>query len=166
MAQMNGSWQLHTILAIPGLTLLGLTLNRARLHCGASILNTSDQKGNEGLRSSSRIIISFLLLFGAGIVIAYSAQSALLVGIVSSLMYLVPWTKIPVCRFRFFTSSITMFAGAIAWMPLHGNLVHPLFYLAAAWIVLFPPSMMLLLVLVSLPYQFRMSDLVRPKSSL
>jgi hypothetical protein len=96
-----------------------------------------------------------LLLFGAGLVTAILVGSALLLGLVASLMYLVPWAKIPVCRSRFIGSIIIMLAGAIAGLSFDGTPAHPLHYVVAAWTALIFPMCMLLIVLVALPHHYR-----------
>jgi hypothetical protein len=163
-AQMSGSWQLHAILGIPGIALLGLTFYRARLHWAAGIAEMPERTGGRRLPVSTRDFVWYFLLFGTGIVIALSAASAFLLGIVASLMYLVPWAKIPVCRTRFIASSIIMLAGAVAWLALYGKPAHPLHYVVAAWMVLIPPMMMQFFVLVSLPEGYRMREPAQVKN--
>ena len=67
----------------------------------------------------------YLLLFAAGVLVALSTISAVLLGLVALLTYAVPWAKIPVCRARFIVSSIVMLAGAIGSLAVHGKPVHP-----------------------------------------
>jgi len=72
------------------------------------------------------------MLFGAGILVALSTTSALLITVAALLAYLVPWVNIPVCRSHFIASLIVMLAGAIASLALYGKPAYPLHYLIAA----------------------------------
>lgn len=151
-AQVGGSWRFHAALGIPGLALSGLAFHRARLHWRAGAA------GSPGLAHD---FAWCLLLFGIGVLIALSTGRTLLLGIAAPLMYLVPWIKIPVCRTRFIASSIGMLAGALTWLVLYGKPVYPLHYALAAWIALFSPTMMLLLVMGSLPAGYRVREFLR-----
>jgi uncharacterized membrane protein len=99
-----------------------------------------------------------LLLFGTGIVVAGSASSVVLLSIVASLSYLVPWARIPVCRNRFVASSSVTLAGAIACLVFYGKSVAPLHYLVAAWMFTVASMMMTFLVVASLPYGYRVRE--------
>jgi hypothetical protein len=72
--------------------------------------------------------------------------------------YLLPWTRIPVCRARFVVSSLVMLAGTIAWFAIHGRPVQSLYFMIAAWMLYFPSVSMSLLVLVSLDRGYRMRE--------
>lgn len=159
-AQIGGSWHLHTVLGIPGVALSGLAFYRARLHWAASIADLPRLTEGRRLLVSRRDFAWYLLLFGTGIAIAIFAGSILLLGIVASLTYLVPWAKIPVCRIHFTPSAMIMLAGASVWFALHGKLAHPLQYACAAWIVLIPAMLMMFLVIASLPASYRMRESV------
>jgi hypothetical protein len=158
VARMSGSWPTHVILGIPGLTLTGLALYRARLHWSAGITGMPAQAGRRRLLFDIRDLAWYLLLFGIGIVIAQSASSALLFSIVASLMYLVPWARIPVCRNSFITSSTITLGGAIAYIALYGKSVSPMHYLLGAWMITVPVMMMSFLVVVSLPHGYRVRE--------
>jgi hypothetical protein len=154
VVQTGGPWWLHAVFGIPGLTLSGLVLRRARLHWSAGIVD----KGERRLSFNSPDFVWYLLLFGTGIVIALFASSALLLGFVTAMTYLVPWAKIPVCRARFIVSSIITLAGAIALLALYGKPAYPFHYLVAAWTVSSAPMLMFVLVLFSLPTGYRMRE--------
>jgi hypothetical protein len=158
VTRMSGSWVLHVVLGVPGITLSGLALYRARLHWGTGVRETTGQNGSQ--KFSKREFAWCVLLFATGIVIAFSAGSFFLLGIAATLMYLVPWAKIPVCRTRFIVSSVTTLAGAIASLALYGNLGHPLYFVGAAWMVMIPAMTTTFLVVVSLPYGYRISEQV------
>lgn len=152
LMQMRGSWQLHILLGVPGLCLLGLGLYRARLHWLAGQVGKS---GRPAFRT--RDALMYALIFGTGTCIGYlvSAGSLLLLGIAGLLMYCVPWAKVPVCRDRFMMSSVVMLGGALIWLAFHSRPLHPLHYVVAAWAVTGPPAMMLVLVLASLGHGYR-----------
>lgn len=142
-AQMHGAWGLRVFLGVPGVVLSELVLFRARLHwqvisAGMSSLRPRDLRW-------------YVLLLGAGasVGILVSAGSVMLVGMAAAFTYLLPWTKIPVCRDRFAVSSLVMLAGAIAWVVIGGGPAQSLYFVIAAWILYVPPMCMHLLVLVS-----------------
>lgn len=150
--QLRGSWALHVLLGLPGLVLSGLALFRARLHWAATDAD-SPSLCAQGL-------VWYLLLLAAGVCIGilFSAGSALLLGIVAALTYLVPWTKIPVCRTRFGVSSVTLLAGAIACMAIYGRSLPPLHLMVTAWMLFIPPMITQLLVMASLDRGYRIGE--------
>jgi hypothetical protein len=158
LAKMSGSWQLHAIAGLPGLTLSGLALYRSRLHWSADIIPMRAGVERKRLSSRFRDLAWYLLLFGTGVAAGLAARSAFLFGIAASLMYLVQWTKISVCRTRFIVSAIITLAGAFAWLALYGKPIYGLYYVVAAWMVLIPSMFMTLLVLVSLPHGYRVGE--------
>lgn len=158
VAQMGGSWPSHVILGIPGVALSGLALYRARLHWSAGAAGMPGQARGRRLPFDIRDLAWYLLLFGTGIVVAGASGSVVLLGIVASLMYLTPWTRIPICRNRFVTSSIVTLAGAIACLAFYGKSVSPLHYLLAAWMSMVPAMMTSFLVVAWLPYGYRVSE--------
>lgn len=150
-AQVSGSWWLHAVLGIPGMTASGLAFYRARLHWSAGIARSGDRR----LRFNAQDFAWYVVLFSAGIIVALCSGSVFLLGIVAALMYLVPWEKIRVCRTRFSVSSFIALAGAIAWLARNGQSMRSLHYVVAAWLVLIPPMVMLFVVILSLPDQYR-----------
>lgn len=158
VARMGGSLLQHALVGIPGVALTGLALYRAKLHWSAGAAPTPRLEGGLVFPLNVRDFASCVLLFGTGIAVAFSANSALLLCIVVSLMYLVPWARIPVCRNRFISSSVITLAGAIAWLVLHGISIPPVYYLAEAWMVSLAPVLMMCMVLVSLPYAYRVRE--------
>jgi hypothetical protein len=160
-AQVGGSWQLHALVGVPGLALSVLVFYRARIHWSAGIV---DMRERERERRPSLItgdLLWYVMLFGGGIVIALSAMSPLLITPVALLTYLVPWTKIPVCRTHFVISLTIMLAGAITFLAFSGKPAHPLQYLIAEWMVSFISMVMLFAVLFSLPYGYRVRELAQ-----
>lgn len=151
-AQMRGSWRLHVFLGIPGIVLSGLALFRARLHWPAATA------GMPSLRPGAWGGYLLLLATGAFIGVLASAGSVLLLGMVAALTYLLPWTKIPVCRAQFVVSSVTTLAGAIAWIAIYGRSTHSLYFMLAAWILYATGMLMHILVLTSLDRGYRICE--------
>lgn len=150
-AQMHGSWGLRVFLGAPGLVLSGLALFRARLHWTAV---------NAGIPSSSaRALGWYLVLFAAGVAIGVLVfeGSILLLGTVAALTYLLPWTRIPVCRNRFVVSLLVMLAGAIAWGVTRGRW-EPMYFTIAAWVLCVPPMCMHFLILALLDRGYRVQE--------
>jgi len=143
-AQMHGSWGFRIFLGIPGITLLGLALFRARLHWSAVTA------GMPSLRPRALGWYLLLLATGAFVGVLASAGSVLLLGMVAALTYLLPWTKIPVCRAQFVLSSLTILAGAVAWIVLYGRPTHSLYFMLAAWMLHVVSMFMHILVIMSL----------------
>jgi hypothetical protein len=158
VARMSGSWLQHALIGVPGIALTGHAIYRARLHWSTGAAALPWQEGGRGLSLTTRDFAWFVLLFATGIVVAFSARSILLLGIIASLIYMVPWTRVPVCRTRFIASSLITLAGAIAWLVLYGIPIPARFYLGAAWMVSIPPVFMMFMVLVSLPYEYRVRE--------
>jgi hypothetical protein len=148
-AQVHGSWGLHIFVGVPGIILLGLTLFRARLHWSAA---SADMPA---LRARALGWYLLLLVAGACAGALVSVGSVMLLGVVASLTYLLPWMKIPVCRAQFVMSSVALLAGAVAWVVIHGRPAGSLYFMIAAWMLYFPPMFMHLLVLVSLDRGYR-----------
>lgn len=148
-AQVHGSWGLHVFLGVPGFVLSGLALFRARLHWPAA--------GGAMPALRARALGWYLLLLVAGACFGalVSAGSVILLGVVASLSYLLPWIKIPVCRAQFVVSSVAILAGAVAWVVIYGRPTGSLYLMIAAWMLYFPPMFMHLLVLVSLDRGYR-----------
>lgn len=149
-AQVHGSWGLHVFLGVPGLTLSGLALFRARRHWPATAAMPS-------LRAH---VFGWLLLLMVGAVIGVlaCAGSVLLLSIVAALTYVVPWSKIPVCRARFVPSSMAFLAGAVASVALvvlGGRAIDPIHTMIAAWMLFAPPMSFHILILVSLDADYR-----------
>lgn len=151
-AHMHGSWGLYVFLGAPGLVLSGLALFRARVHWPAV------STGTPSLRPGALGGYLLLLAAGASISIVISAGSVTLVGVVAASTYLIPWTKIPVCRARFVVSSLVMLGGAIAWVVIQGRPVQSLYFMVAASMLYFPAMFMHLLVLVSLDRGYRIRE--------
>ena len=147
--QVHGSWGLHVFLGLPGLTLSGLALFRARLHWPAAGAAMSPLR--------ARVLGCYLLLLAAGacIGVLVSIGSVLLLGITAALTYLVPWTKIPACRAGFVVSSVVTLAGAIACAVIYGKPVHPLYLMAFVWMLYVPPMLMQFVVMASLDRGYR-----------
>jgi hypothetical protein len=91
-AQLHGGCGLHVFLGVPGFTLAGLALFRARLHWQAV------SAGTPSLRPRALGWYLLLLAAGASVGALISSGSVLLVGTVAALSYLLPWARIPVCR--------------------------------------------------------------------
>ena len=142
--QMHGSWGLHVFLGLPGLVLSGLTLYRARLHWPAA------SAGMPALRARALGGYLLLVVVGACMGALVSAGSVMLLGMVASLTYLLPWMKIPVCRGRFIMSSMAILAGAVTWVAIYGRPDQSLYFIMAAWMLYSPALFIHLLVLVSL----------------
>jgi hypothetical protein len=151
-AQMHSSWRLHVFLAIPGVALSGLVLCRARLHWPES----SPDMPSLGARALGWYLL--LLTAGALIGVLVSAGSVLLLGMVTALTYLLPWTKIPVCRARFVVSSVAILAGAVAWALIYGRPIQSLHFMIAAWMLFIPPMIMQFLVMASLERGYRIRE--------
>jgi hypothetical protein len=156
--RMGGSWQLHALLGIPGSALSVLVLYRARLHWSVGTVGMVEGTSERRRSFHTAAFPWYLLLFAAGVLVALSTISAVLLGLAALLTYAVPWAKIPVCRSRFIVSSIVMLAGAIGSLAVYGKPVHPLHYLIAAWVVSFMSMIMLVAVLFSLPYGYRVRE--------
>lgn len=152
-AQVHGSWGLHVFLGVSGLALSGLALFRARLHWPAS------GAAMPALRTRALGWYLLLLVAGACTGAVVSAGSVLLLGVVASLTYLLPWMKIPVCRARFVMSSVAILAGALAWVVIYGRSAGSLYLMTAAWMLYLPPMFMHFLVLVSLDRGYRSHEL-------
>jgi hypothetical protein len=151
-AQMHGSWRLHVFLGIPGIALSGLALFRARLHWSAA------SAGMPSLRPRALGWYLLLLATGAFIGVLVSAGSVVLLGIVAALTYLLPWTKIPVCRAHFVVSSMTTLAGAVAWIAIDSSPTHSLYFMVAASMLYLAPMFMHFLVLASLDRGYRICE--------
>jgi hypothetical protein len=151
-AQMQGSWGLHVFVGVPGLTLSGLALYRARLHWPAPGTGMS----SPGPRALGWYLL--LLAAGAGIGVLASAGSVLLLAMVAALTYLLPWTRIPVCHARFAMSLVAILAGAVAGVVAFGIPVHPLYLMIAAWMLFIPPMFMHFLVMASLDSRYRINE--------
>jgi hypothetical protein len=150
-AQMHGSWSLRVFLGAPGLVLSGLALFRARLHWPAVDAAKPSPR--------ARALGSYLAPLAAGVSISVLVfeGSALVLGAVAALTYLLPWTRIPVCRDRFVVSSLVMLAGAIAWGVTRGR-PDPLYFMIAAWILCIAPMCMHVLILLSLDRGYRVQE--------
>ena len=148
-AQMHASWGIRVFLGAPGLALAGLALFRARLHWPA--VNAPMPSPNV------RALGCYLALLAAGVSIGIlvSEGSAFLLGTVAALTYLLPWTRIPVCRERFVVSSLVMLAGAIACGITRGGPHQALNFVIAAWIMYIAPMCMHLLILALLDRGYR-----------
>jgi len=151
-AQMHGSWRLHVFLGIPGIALSGLALFRARLHW------TAASAGMPSLRPRALGWYLLLLATGAFIGVLVSAGSVLLLGTAAALTYLIPWSKIPVCRAQFVVSSVTTLAGAVAWTVIYGRPAHSLYLMVAASMLYVAPMFMHILVLASLDRGYRIDE--------
>jgi hypothetical protein len=151
-SQMHGTWSLHVILGVPGLALSGLVLFRARLHWSAV------SAGMPSLRA--RALGWYLLLFVAGACTGalVCAGSVMLLGMAAASTYLLPWTKIPVCRARFVMSSAAILAGAVTWVVIYSRPAQSLYFMIAAWMLYFAAMVMHLLVLVSLDRGYRTDE--------
>jgi hypothetical protein len=152
VAQMHGSWRLHVFLGMPGLALLGLVLFRARLHWSA------DRAVRRTLRTSD--VAWYLLLLGMGVFTGtlITAGSVLLLAMVAALTYLIPWVRIPVCRAGFIVSALVTLAGTFGWVAIRGGPVHPLHYVAAAWLLFIPAMFAQSLVLLALDRSYRIGE--------
>ncbi|MFN3788832.1 hypothetical protein [Massilia sp.] len=150
--QMHGSWEFHVILGMPGLTLSGLLLCRARMHWTAA--------GADRTSGHASTFGWYLLLpaVGACIGMLSFSGSVLLLGIVAALTYLVPWVKIPVCRTRFVVSSVAILGGALAAVGVFGRSLTPLHLLVTAWALFVPPMFLQLLVMASLGREYRIGE--------
>lgn len=158
--QTQGSWGLRVFLGAPGLVLSGLALFRARLHWTA--VNAAIPP------SSARALGWYVALFAAGVAIGVLVfeGSIVLLGTVAAMTYLLPWSRIPVCRNRFVVSSLVMLAGAIAWGVTRGRW-ETMYYMVAAWTLCVPPMCMHFLILASLDRGYRVQEpRVTAKSSL
>lgn len=150
-AQMHGSWSLRIFLGAPGLVLSGLALFRARLHWPA--VNAAMPLSNV------RALGCYLVLLAAGVSIGVlvSQGSVLLLGTVAALTYLLPWSRLPVCRERFVVSSLVVLAGAVAWGVTRGR-PDGLYFMIAAWILCIAPMCMHFLLLASLDRGYRVQE--------
>jgi hypothetical protein len=151
-AQMHGSWGLRVFLGAPGLAVSGLALFRARLHWPAV---------NAAMPSSHvRALGWYVALLAAGVSIGVlvAKGSVMLLGVVAALTYLLPWTRIPVCRERFVVSSLVMLAGAIACGVTRGRPDQALNFMIAAWIMYIAPICMQFLILASLDRGYRLQE--------
>lgn len=151
-AHMHGSWALRIFLGVPGLTLAGLALFRARLHWPAASVDVPSGRA----RAPGWYLL--LLAAGAAAGAVICAGSVLLLGVGAAFTYLLPWTKIPVCRARFVVSSAVILASAVVFVVIQGNPAHSPYFLIAAWILYFPSMSMHLVVLVSLERGYRIRD--------
>jgi hypothetical protein len=77
---------------------------------------------------------------------------------VAALAYLLPWTKIPVCRSQFAVSSLVMLGGALACVVAYGRPTYPLHYMIAGWMLFIPPAIMQIIVFASLDRAYRICD--------
>jgi hypothetical protein len=130
---------LHTLFAVPGLVLAGVTLYRYRRHW--PIGNGSffkQKKQGLNLQWDFRAISSYLLLVavGVGIALLVTGGSVFLVVLVATGIVLVPWANISVCRNHFFFSSAMLAVGALLGSALLSGPVHPLYYALASWALL------------------------------
>lgn len=102
----------------------------------------------------------YLLLFAAGACVGLmvSSGSALLLGVGSALTYLVPWTKITLCRARFVLSAAVVLAGAVPWVLMNVRPVPPLHFIAVGWMLYIAPMFMQVLVLASLSRGYRIQE--------
>jgi len=150
--RMHGSWGVHVFLGAPALVLLGLTFRRARLHWPAINAATPSPR--------SHALGWYLVLLAAGVCIGVlvSSGSVLVLGTGATLAYLLPWTRIPLCRSRFVVSSLALLAGAVAWVVVQGALVQSLYFVIAGWILCALPMFMHFLVLVSLDRRYRIGE--------
>lgn len=149
---MHGSWGLRVFLGAPGLALSGLALFRARLHWPA---------GNAAVPSFHvRDLGWYVALFAAGVSIGelVSNGSVMLLGVVAALTYLLPWTRISVCRNQFVVSSVVMLVGATARAVTRGRPDQALSFMVAAWMMYTAPMCMHFLVLASLDRGYRVQE--------
>lgn len=131
--------------------LIGTHNIRARLHWSA---------GSDSIPSLRAGALGwYLLLVAAGTEIGMlvSAGSVLLVGMVGSLSYLLPWTKIPACRTQFVVSSVSMLTGAVAWIVMVDNPVQSFYFRIAACMLYLCAMFLYLFVLLSLNHDYRIS---------
>jgi hypothetical protein len=160
-AQMHGSWGLRVFLGAPGLALSGLALFRARLHWPAV---------NGAMPSFHvRDLGWYIALFAVGVSIGVlvSKGTVMLLGVVAALTYLLPWTRIPVCREQFVVSSLVMLAGAVACGVTRGRPDQALNFMIAAWFMYIAPMCMHFLILASLDRGYRVQEsCVTEKSGL
>lgn len=150
--QLHGSWGLHVFLGMPGLTLSGLLLFRARVHWTAADAGRPSR--------NTHVLGWYLLLLATGICIGilFSAGSVALLYLAAALMYLVPWTKIPVCPARFVVSAVAIHTGTLASIGICGLTVTPLYLMVTAWALFIPPMFLQLLVLASLDRGYRIGE--------
>jgi hypothetical protein len=147
-AQMHGAWGFRVVLGALGVVLPGLALFRARLHWPAA---------NAAMPMSRAQALGWylvLLALGVSIGVLFSEGSAVLLGTVAALSYLLPWARIPVCRDRFVVSSLVMLAGAFAWSVTRSR-PDPLYCMIATWLLCITPVCMHVLILLSLDRGFR-----------
>jgi hypothetical protein len=151
-AQLHGSWGLHIFLGVPGVVLSGLALFRARLHWPAA--------GTDVPLAPARALGSYVLLLAAGAAMGavVCSDSVLPLGMGAAFTYLLPWTKIQVCRARFVVSAAAVLTGAVAvaFAALHGSRAQSLYFMTAAWLLYFSAMSMHLVVLVSLDRGYRL----------
>jgi hypothetical protein len=150
--QIHGSWRLHVFLGTPGLALLGLALFRARLHWSA------DSTLRRTRRASDFAWYLLLLAIGVFTGTLITAGSMLLLAMVAALTYLIPWVRIPVCRAGFIVSALVTLAGTFGWVAVYDGPVHPLHYVAAAWLLFIPAMCAQSLVLLALDRSYRIGE--------
>lgn len=158
--RVHGSLGLHAFFSIPGLTLLGLILFRARLHWAAqgenkSLIRACDLKG-----------YVLLLIAGIGIGLVTLASSVIAVLIISTLMYLFPWAKLSICRRHFHKSAMIIFAGAVVGVFVYDVQIEPLSFMIVGWILYVLSMSMHISVLMSLDRGYRVGEKNSEKSEL
>lgn len=79
----------------------------------------------------------------------------MLLEVVAGLTYLMPWTKIPVCRAHFILSSLVMFLCAIAGIAIGARHAHPVYLIIAGWLFYLPGMLMHIFVIASLDRGYR-----------
>jgi hypothetical protein len=148
-AQMHGGWALRGFLGLPAFVLLALELFRVRLHWVADLRS-----------AGARALAWYLVLLASGVAIgaAIRADSLLLLAVGAAVTYIVPWTKIPLCRARFVAASTAIAAVAVGLAIIHGVPAGPLHLLVAAWTLTLPSVFMHLVVLATLERGYRIGE--------
>jgi hypothetical protein len=148
--QVKASLALHVYLGMPGLALSALVLYRARLHYPTSLVNMLS------LRPHVFGWHSLLLMIGGALIGQLaSTGSALLVGMVALLAYLLSWKRIAACRVQFFGASVLLLAGAIGGLLLAGRSIPSLYFMIVGWILCVSAMSMYLFVLATLDRSYR-----------
>jgi hypothetical protein len=150
--KMGAGAQVRLLVGIPGLALVAMAFYRSRLHW-------RPRESRFNLLSVSSLAC-YLALAGAGGIagLAVCTGSILALGLLASMAYLIPWAKIPVCRYGFFLSSGITLLGAIGAMTFYGKPMHPLYFIGAGWALLIPTMTMQFLVLAFLDKSYRLDE--------
>jgi hypothetical protein len=124
VVQAGAARSLHLPIAVPGLAICAIVLNRYARHWPARPVPLYREK-RRGLAPATAAAGELLFVAGGGIALALSVDSALLLAPVALVLAVLPWTRLPFCRDHFFVAAAAVFTAAALGLAVGGARIRP-----------------------------------------